>query len=157
MNTERAQVGWRFWLWWVLASTEGFGSGKSSAYSPFARWIERWRVELLIQKPRDALPGVPGWAQRPEQLHGDQHEIELRDVLGPVEPQELDDIFVSDRLFHRILLLVYPLRHSMNTKLVSKRLREMRNLPTYSCPTEGPNNIKMAEAAALYRIMAPTC
>ena len=21
MNTERAQVGWRFWLWWVLAST----------------------------------------------------------------------------------------------------------------------------------------
>lgn len=28
MNTERAQVGWGFWLWWVLASTEGFGSGE---------------------------------------------------------------------------------------------------------------------------------
>lgn len=24
MNTERAQVGWGFWLWWVLASTVGF-------------------------------------------------------------------------------------------------------------------------------------
>ena len=23
MNTERAQVGWGFWLWWVLASTVG--------------------------------------------------------------------------------------------------------------------------------------
>jgi len=24
MNTERARVGWGFWLWWVLASTVGF-------------------------------------------------------------------------------------------------------------------------------------
>jgi len=25
---ERTQVGWRFWLWWVLASTVGFGRGE---------------------------------------------------------------------------------------------------------------------------------
>ncbi len=28
MNTERAQVGWGFWLWWVLASTVGLAVGK---------------------------------------------------------------------------------------------------------------------------------
>ena len=27
MNTERAQVGWRFWLGWVVASTVGLGVG----------------------------------------------------------------------------------------------------------------------------------
>ena len=27
MNIERAQVGWGFWLWWVLASTVGFAVG----------------------------------------------------------------------------------------------------------------------------------
>ena len=27
MNTERAQVGWGFWLWWVLASTVGLPVG----------------------------------------------------------------------------------------------------------------------------------
>ncbi len=27
MNTERAQVGWGFWLWWVLASTVGLAVG----------------------------------------------------------------------------------------------------------------------------------
>ncbi len=27
MNTERAQVAWRFWLWWVLASTVGLAAG----------------------------------------------------------------------------------------------------------------------------------
>ena len=26
-NTERAQVGWGFWLWWVLASTVGMAVG----------------------------------------------------------------------------------------------------------------------------------
>lgn len=26
-NTEHAQVGWGFWLWWVLASTVGFAVG----------------------------------------------------------------------------------------------------------------------------------
>jgi hypothetical protein len=44
-----------------------------------------------------------------------------------------------------------PLQHSMNTKLVSMRLRELRNLPTYNCPTEGPHKAKMAEAAACHR------
>jgi hypothetical protein len=29
MNTERAQVGWGFWLWWVLASTVGFAVGSA--------------------------------------------------------------------------------------------------------------------------------
>ncbi len=27
MNTARGQVGWRFWFWWVLASTVGFAVG----------------------------------------------------------------------------------------------------------------------------------
>ena len=27
MNTERAQLGWGFWLWWVLASTVGMAVG----------------------------------------------------------------------------------------------------------------------------------
>ena len=27
MNTERARVGWGFWLWWVLASTVGLAVG----------------------------------------------------------------------------------------------------------------------------------
>jgi hypothetical protein len=27
MNTERAQVGWTFWLWWILATAVGFGVG----------------------------------------------------------------------------------------------------------------------------------
>ena len=49
-----------------------------------------------------------------------------------------------------------PLRHSMNTKLVIMRLREMRKLPTYICPTEGPHKAKMAEAAALHRGTAAT-
>jgi hypothetical protein len=29
MNTERTQVGWRFWLWWVLASTVGAAVGQN--------------------------------------------------------------------------------------------------------------------------------
>ena len=33
-NTERAQVGWRFWLLWVLASTVGLGMGFSVAWFP---------------------------------------------------------------------------------------------------------------------------
>jgi hypothetical protein len=37
MNTERAQVGWRFWLWWVLASTVGLAVGM--LVRPFAFYV----------------------------------------------------------------------------------------------------------------------
>jgi hypothetical protein len=33
MNTERAQVGWGFWLWWVLANTVGFAVGFSVGFT----------------------------------------------------------------------------------------------------------------------------
>ena len=101
-NMERAQVGWGFWGWWVLAAPWALGVGKFSAYSPFARW----RIKLLHHKPRDALPGGGGWTIWPEQLCGGLHELDLRSVFGLVEPQEPDDVFVRDRSFHRTLSLV---------------------------------------------------
>ena len=115
-NTERTQVGPGFWLWWMLASAVGFGRGKSSAYLRFARWIERWRIKLSVQKPRDPLRGVGGWAKRPEQLHGGLHQLDLRDVFPAIEPQEADDVFVRDWSFHWTYSLVpeCPLRHNMN-------------------------------------------
>ncbi len=33
MNTERAPVGWRFWLGWVLASTVGLAVGFPGAFA----------------------------------------------------------------------------------------------------------------------------
>ena len=33
MNTDRAQVGWGFWFWWVLASIVGLASGFPVAHS----------------------------------------------------------------------------------------------------------------------------
>ena len=115
-NTERTQVGPGFWLWWMLASAVGFGRGKSSTYLPFGRWIERWRIKLSVQKPRDPLRGVGGWTKRPEQLHGGLHQLDLRDVFPAIEPQEADDVFVRDRSFHWTYSLVpeCPLRHNMN-------------------------------------------
>ena len=33
MNTEPAQVGWSFWLWWVLASIVGLAVGFAMAFA----------------------------------------------------------------------------------------------------------------------------
>ena len=45
MNGERAPVGWRVWLWWVLASTVG--------------WIVGWIVGGLVSGITDT---AAGWA-----------------------------------------------------------------------------------------------
>ena len=34
-NTERAQVGWGFWRWWVLASIVGFAVGFAVIFAVF--------------------------------------------------------------------------------------------------------------------------
>ena len=64
------------------------------------------RIELLHHELRDSMPRVRRWTQRPEQLHGGLHKLDLRDVFGLVESQELDDVFVRDRSFHRTLSFV---------------------------------------------------
>ncbi len=63
-------------------------------------------IELVHHKPRDALPGGGRWTIRPEQLCGGLHELDLRGILGLVEPQEVHDVFVRDRSFHRTLSFV---------------------------------------------------
>jgi hypothetical protein len=35
MNTDRSQVGWGFWLWWVLASTATLVVTTSAIYGEF--------------------------------------------------------------------------------------------------------------------------
>jgi hypothetical protein len=53
MNTEQVQIGWRFWLWWVLASTAGFAVGSivifvGSFVGAMAGWMGR-------------TGAIPGW------------------------------------------------------------------------------------------------
>ena len=105
-NIKRSQVGWGFWLWRESARTVGFRSRKVVGILPLARWIDRWRIKLLVQKSRDTLRGIGGRTKRPEHLYGGLHELDLRDVFRIVEPQELDNFFVGDRSFHRTLSLL---------------------------------------------------
>jgi hypothetical protein len=44
------------------------------------------RIQLLHNKPRDALPRVRRWPKRPKQLYSCLHQLNLRDVLRFVEP-----------------------------------------------------------------------
>ena len=37
MDTKRTQVGWGFWLWWVLANIKGFAVGV--AVGRDASWV----------------------------------------------------------------------------------------------------------------------
>ena len=61
------------------------------------------RIQLLHNKLGDALSGVRGRPEGPEQLYGSLHQLDLRDVFRLIKAQESDYIFVRYWSFHRSL------------------------------------------------------
>ncbi len=62
-DTERAQVGWRFWLWWVLATTVGLGVGFSSVNPMRSATFEAGGImdKLVFGAVAGASVGIAQW------------------------------------------------------------------------------------------------
>ena len=57
-NTERAQVGWGFWLWWVLASSVGFAVAFAMAGAVVGGAITGGVMVWLLRQPVTEEPSL---------------------------------------------------------------------------------------------------